>query len=206
MAPAQGRIYGGMTPDEREQRRREQFLEAGLEVFADKGWAASTVVDICRAARLSQRYLYELYPTREALFVDVMGRIAGEVESSVREAAAAPGGDPQDRLRDVLSAITAYFRADPRTLKVVLVESMTTADFRAYRAALLASFSALGAQLMTSLGSRREPRDLGLSAAVISGGFAEALIAAVTADALVADDELVEHLARLYTAAATLGS
>jgi hypothetical protein len=84
---------------------------------------------------------------------------------------------------------------------------MATADFRAYRAALLASFSALGAQLMRSLHPRPDEVDarrLELSAAVISGGFAESLIAAVIAEAPAGDDDLVEHLARLYTAAAGL--
>ncbi len=47
-----GRVWGGMTPAEREERRREQFLEAGLEVFGTRGWAGTTVRDVCRAARL----------------------------------------------------------------------------------------------------------------------------------------------------------
>ena len=207
MSQRQGRIYGGMTPDEREQRRRTQFLDAGLEVFATSGWAGATVLDICRAARLSQRYFYELFPSREALFLAVMDRIADDVEVVVREAAIAPGRTAPERARGVLAAITGYFRADDRTLKVVLVESMATADFRAYRAALLASFSALGAQLMRSLHpgpGEVDPRHLELGAAVISGGFAEALIAAVTAEAPASDDDLVEYLARLYTAAAGL--
>ena len=48
------RIYAGMSAEERSNRRHEQFLAAGLAVFADRGWTESTVADVCRAAALSR--------------------------------------------------------------------------------------------------------------------------------------------------------
>ncbi|MBI5104391.1 MAG: helix-turn-helix transcriptional regulator, partial [Solirubrobacterales bacterium] len=74
-----GRVYGGMTPAERRARRRAQLLEAGLEVFARRGWARATVADVCRAAGLSQRYFYEQFADREGLFLAITDRIAEEV-------------------------------------------------------------------------------------------------------------------------------
>ena len=93
------------------------------------------------------------------------------------------------------------------SVRVALVESFATPDFRAYRAGLLASFSALAAQLMRALHpdpANADRRGLELSAAVLSGGLAEVLVAAVSGQALGSEQELLDHLTRLYTAAATL--
>ncbi len=207
MGSAPGRVYGGMTPGEREARRREQFMEAGLEVFAAQGWSNSTVQDLCRTAGLSQRYFYELFSGREELFLAVVQRIAGEVEAIVREIAERPVDDPDETSRAVLSGLAKYFTDDPRTVAVALVESFATPEFRRFRADLLASFARLAAHLMRRLNPEPETADersLELSAMVISGGIAEALIAGVAGRAPGTPGELVELLTRLYHAAAVI--
>lgn len=205
MSTTAGRVYGGLTPDERREKRRGQFMQAGLEVFAAKGWAASTVLDICQAARLSQRYFYELHASREALFLAVLERIASEVEAAVRAAATVPDQSPRQRARGVLLAVFGYFRRDPRTVRVALIESFATADFREHRAELLASFSTLAAQLMRALNPDRAQSDgraLELSATILSGGIAELLASSVTTGTPEQDEQLIDHLTALYSAAA----
>jgi AcrR family transcriptional regulator len=209
MSAEPGRVWGGMTPTEREQRRREQFLAAGLEVFGERGWAASTVLDVCRAARLSQRYFYEQFASREALFLAVVDRAAEQIEAVVEAAAVAPGPTPQERAEGVLRALADHFAADPRTVRVTLVESLATPQFRARRAALVETFSTLAARLMVGLSPAPDTvdrRSLQLSALVISGGVAEALIASATGRAPATAEELVTHLTALYSAAAAMAS
>ncbi|MDW5594919.1 TetR/AcrR family transcriptional regulator [Conexibacter stalactiti] len=209
MSTDSGRVWGGMTPTEREQRRREQFLAAGLEVFGERGWAASTVLDVCREARLSQRYFYEQFASREALFLAVVDRAAEQIEAVVRAAAVAPGRSPQERAAGVLTALAEHFTADPRTVRVTLVESLATPQFRARRARLVEAFGALAARLMVGLSadpSTVDRRSLELSALVISGGIAEALIASATGRAPASAAELVGHLTALYTAAAAMAA
>jgi AcrR family transcriptional regulator len=209
MSAEPGRVWGGMTPTEREQRRREQFLAAGLEVFGERGWAASTVLDVCRAARLSQRYFYEQFASREALFLAVVDRAAEQIEAVVEAAAVAPGRTPQERAEGVLRALAEHFTADPRTVRVTLVESLATPQFRTRRAALVETFSTLAARLMVGLSpdpATVDRRSLQLSALVISGGVAEALIASATGRAPAPAAELVAHLTALYTAAAAMAA
>jgi AcrR family transcriptional regulator len=202
-----GRVWGGMTTAEREERRREQFLEAGLEVFGVRGWSGTTVLDVCRAARLSQRYFYEHFAGREALFLAVVDRIAEQVVEVVRVAAVAEGRTTTQRVEGVLAALAEYFTADPRTIRVSLVESFSTERFRARRAELIASFSDLAAGLMATLApapGEADPRSLELSALILSGGVAEALVASISGRTPADAPELVAHLTRLYTAAARL--
>ena len=200
------RVYGGMSAEERSTRRYEQFLAAGLEVFADRGWAASTVGDVCRSAALSPRYFYELFGSREDLFRAVTNRIGDEVRATVRAAVAAPDLDPQERARGVLAALAEYFTADPRTVRVALMESLATEDFRRERRELLEGFGSLAARLMRSLRTgASDDRSLVTSAAVLTGGLVELLIAGsaepFTPGAL---DRLLDRLTALYAAAAQL--
>lgn len=199
------RVYAGMSAEERTARRREQFLAAGLEVFAGRGWAASTVADVCRSAALSPRYFYELFGGREDLFLAVTGRIAEQVETTVRAVVAAPAPDAQARARAVLGALAEYFTADPRTVRVALMESLATEQFRDHRRRLLESFSALAARLMRSLWSDASGGPaLEVRAAVLTGGLVELLIAAASTDAPVPLADLLDELTALYAAAARL--
>lgn len=205
-ATSEGRVWGGMSAAEREERRREKFLEAGLDVFADAGWNDATVAAICRAARLSQRYFYELFESREALLIAVNEQIATDVEHVIRDAADSPG-PPEERARRIVVALAEHFATDPRVIRVALVESLATAPMRIHRAKLLESFTTLGARLMRSLHpspERADPQSLQLSAAVLAGGVVEVLIAAVTEGPAIDADRLLEHVAELYRAAATL--
>lgn len=213
------RVYAGMTAQERSSRRFEQFLGAGLEVFADRGWANGTVSDVCRVAGLSPRYFYELFGSREDLFHAVTARIAEDVRGLVRRAvsseapaassfssfSSSDSSDPEARARAVLQALADWFTADPRTIRVALMESLATPEFRGRRRELIESFGVLAAQLMRSLRGPGDGRDLTTSAAVLTGGLVEVLIGYATDPGPPASlDSLVEHLTALYTAAARM--
>ncbi|MGY2004535.1 TetR/AcrR family transcriptional regulator [Blastococcus sp. SYSU DS1024] len=200
------RLYAGMSADQRSSRRSEQFLAAGLAVFAERGWAASTVQDVCRTAGLSPRYFYELFGSREDLFRAVTDRIDEEVRRTVRDALDREAGSARARARAVLRALADYFTADPRAVRVALMESLATEEFRVRRGELLGSMSALAARLMRAL-TPTEPdeRRLELSAVALTGALVELLIAGVGGTVPSRDvDELIDHLTDLYTAAARL--
>ena len=202
------RVYAGLSADERSTRRFEQFLDAGLAVFAERGWAASTVTDVCRAAGLSPRYFYELFGTREELFRAVTARIADDVHETVRRAVAVGAPGPQDRARAVLAALADWFVRDPRAVQVALVESLATPEFRRQRHELVASFSTLAARLMRPLRGRAGTLDdeLATSATVLTGGLIELLMGRAGSPVPVTDDldPLLDHLTALFTAAARM--
>lgn len=203
------RVYAGLSAEQRADRRRGQLLEAGLDVFAERGWVGSTVQDVCRAAGLSPRYFYELVDSREALFLAVAGRIAEQVADVVRQALAGADDDPQSRARAVLTALAGYFAADDRVVRVALVESMATEQFREQRRELLTGFASSAARLMRPLrsgpaGGAAARRRLELSATVLTGGMVEALIAWTGEGQPLRTELFVDHLTDLYTAAAQL--
>ena len=82
----QPRTYGGVSGEDRAAARRARLLDAGLERFGTDGWAATGVKDICREAGLTDRYFYESFDDRLALFTAVFDRATGELLQRVAEA------------------------------------------------------------------------------------------------------------------------
>src|SRR5690606_9237384 len=66
-----GRRFRGVAADERRRQRRQQLLDAGLKCFGTVGFRAAGVRDICAEAQLTERYFYESFKNREALFLAV---------------------------------------------------------------------------------------------------------------------------------------
>src|SRR3954449_7388105 len=87
------RTYGGVSADERVAARREKLLDAGLELFGTRGFATTGVKDICREARLTDRYFYESFANSEALFLAVFDRLTDDLFGDVASAAGEAGAD-----------------------------------------------------------------------------------------------------------------
>jgi AcrR family transcriptional regulator len=62
---------------QRSQAARENIAQAALTVFALKGYAASSMDDVCMAAGCSKGGLYHHFRTKPALLSAVVGRLAG---------------------------------------------------------------------------------------------------------------------------------
>ena len=77
---------------ERRQRmpaaeRRELVLEAAMTDFAVGGLAGTSTEDVARRAGISQPYLFRLFPTKKALFIELIGRCFQRVKDTFTAAA-----------------------------------------------------------------------------------------------------------------------
>ena len=52
--------------------RRQQLLDAAAELFADRGYSATRIADICTAAGVAKGLFYWYFPTKGALFADLV--------------------------------------------------------------------------------------------------------------------------------------
>lgn len=118
-----GRVYGGENQEERRARRRQQFLDAGLEVFGTLGYRGATVRTLCRQAELTDRYFYESFDTTEDLLMAVYRQQCGALEHAVLEAIAMTR-EHGDLMAAVESGLDAFFRlvSDARMARIVWVE------------------------------------------------------------------------------------
>jgi len=118
-----GRTYGGQSREQRRAMRRQQFLNAGLEIFGHEGFRLATVRGICRQAQLTDRYFYEEFGNVEgllqAVYCDCMDRIYQKLMAELRQLSA---GDSMRKVVD--STLEAFFTEleDPRVARVCMLE------------------------------------------------------------------------------------
>jgi len=70
------------------EERREAVLEAGMDVFADRGFLGTPTSDVAKAAGISQAYLFRLFPTKAELAVAVAQRSNERIYEAFAAAAA----------------------------------------------------------------------------------------------------------------------
>jgi TetR/AcrR family fatty acid metabolism transcriptional regulator len=104
------------------EARRRQILTAAIRVFAQKGYAAATIDDIARAARVAEGTIYNYFRSKEDLLVHIPGHIAGTVFE--RLAAELPAVQtPEDAERELVGlgmAMVTRVTANLRFVKVFL--------------------------------------------------------------------------------------
>ncbi|GGK67397.1 TetR/AcrR family transcriptional regulator [Nocardia camponoti] len=115
--------YRGSSVAERQEERRELFLAAGLEVFATKSYAGSSLTDVCAAAGLSRRQFYELFSGREELLVAVYDQVQGQAREAVVAALSAVPDAALPSLIEIAGrAYIEAITADRRRVQVAFVE------------------------------------------------------------------------------------
>lgn len=62
-----GRPYGGRTPDERRAVRRHRITDAALDLYGTVGDRATSVAQLCRAARVAPAKFYEEFSSTDDL-------------------------------------------------------------------------------------------------------------------------------------------
>src|SRR5882672_12659925 len=65
----------------RGKRTMRQLLDAGVEVFASKGYFAARVDDIVKLARTSHGTFYLYFANKEDLFRALAAEVAGEMQA-----------------------------------------------------------------------------------------------------------------------------
>src|ERR1700758_744426 len=92
MTPASSRSGRGPTlRDEQVAQTRAALVEAGRNLFGRQGFAATSVDDLAREARVTTGALYHHFPTKTKLFEAVFAQAHTELmEASVQAAMGAP--------------------------------------------------------------------------------------------------------------------
>lgn len=132
----------------RRAERRAKFIEAGLVVFSAKGYAGSSVADICAEAGLARSQFYAEFGSREDLLLALYDAIQDASQAAVVAALEHVGAESEKALLTA-AAMAALVRSvgdDPRRARIVFVEmigvSARVESHRTQRRALWAEFIA----------------------------------------------------------------
>jgi len=86
-------------------RRRHQLLEVALQLFAERGFNATTMDDIAEAAGVTKPLLYQHFASKRALYLELVDSVADTMLEAIGKAVAAAGGPRQQ----VEGGFAAYF-------------------------------------------------------------------------------------------------
>jgi AcrR family transcriptional regulator len=161
------RRYGGKSAPERRALRREQLLDAGLELFGTDGYAATTIEGLCARAGLNPRYFYEQFSGRQPLLGAVYERHVNQVLAVVRDALERAGDDPAQRLRAGLVAFVEATLADERGARVNYFEMIgVSPELDALRRRVLSDYAEL---IVAQAGEPAVGIDLRMAAVALVG-------------------------------------
>src|SRR6202044_2654755 len=98
--------------------RRELVLDAATLEFAEHGMAGTSTEDVARLAGISQPYLFRLFPTKKALFLELVDRCFRRMQDTFTEAAGDLTGDEA-----MMAMADAYTKLlDDRTLLLLQMQ------------------------------------------------------------------------------------
>lgn len=93
-------------------QRRELILTAALTEFAQLGYEAASVGRIARAAGVARTVLYDHFPSKHALFVEVLDVEQGELLSHLSEGLGSEG-TTEERWRATFDAFFSFVEQHP---------------------------------------------------------------------------------------------
>lgn len=97
---------------------REVLLEAALDLFTTKGYAAATVREIVQEAGVTKPALYYYFRNKERVYLEILQRaldtLRTSLESQPRDAARAEEG-----LRNLCDAFFTQFRKHSRVVRLI---------------------------------------------------------------------------------------
>ncbi len=82
--------------------RRQQLIEATIDVMARKGYSGTTMFDVAKAAGLSSGIVNFHFETKEKLLVETLKYLADEYRANWHKALNAAGKDPAEQLSALL--------------------------------------------------------------------------------------------------------
>ncbi|WP_336880008.1 TetR/AcrR family transcriptional regulator [Rhodococcus globerulus] len=204
MTPPMPRRYAGLSGDQRAALRRESLLEAGLEVFAAAGNRGATMTAICAQAKLTERYFYESFTSRDELLQKVLDKIADEIRDAGLAALRASTGTLEQRVRNAIASFVTLLTDDPRKGRVAMIESAAYEPLRAHRRAVLHGFAQMVADEATRMYGDRAwpPRQGQINGLLFVGGLAELVTAWLNEEISITPKEIVEAATYQFTSTA----
>jgi TetR/AcrR family transcriptional regulator, fatty acid metabolism regulator protein len=132
-----------IEPTEKSRARRDQILDAAFSTFAHQGFRDTSMDAIAAAANTSKGGVYFHFPTKEAIFRELMrttaDRLAGKVERAV-----AAETEPIARAEAGIRTVLLAFAGHRTTARLLLIDAVGAGrTFQTETAILHARFTGL---------------------------------------------------------------
>jgi AcrR family transcriptional regulator len=165
-APGRGGAPASLRAEQVAQTRAA-LVAAGRTVFGTKGFAATSVEDLARAARVTTGALYHHFPTKAALFEAVFEQVHAEmlVASAAAETEAAAAAENPLEVLDAAFGVFLDWVLEPEIQRILVTDAPAVLGLARYveldeRYALEPAVQALEAANASGLLRIGDPRTL----------------------------------------------
>src|SRR6185295_822750 len=111
------RDYDGKTAAERIAERRERLIDAGVELFGERGYAATSIRSVLQQSGLRDRYFGESFADLDSLLAAVYSRLIDEEISGCAAAIDKTNGGSEGA-RAMIDTITRSFEKSPGKARI----------------------------------------------------------------------------------------
>jgi AcrR family transcriptional regulator len=108
------------------QQRREQLLEIGRKLFAEKGFEGTSVEEIASTAGVSKPVVYEHFGGKEGLYAVVVDREIQHLLTVMTRALTTPAAHPRQILELAALALLDYIESETDGFRILVRDSPVT--------------------------------------------------------------------------------
>jgi len=160
---------------------RERLVGGMVAAVVERGYAATTITDVVRHARVSRRTFYEHFADKESCFLAAYDAVS----DAVLEGIAGAAGEEASLQERIVASVRAYLRAlaeEPAVARVFVVEILGAGPAAlARRRAVLRRFAALIQAQVAEAGGSVPPLSDAASLALV-GAIHELVLEALEED------------------------
>lgn len=125
------RSYHSPVRQRRARESRERILERARELFVGKGYAATSMDDIARAAGVGRRSVYDAFGTKRGVLLALLGEIAPREQARFREELATAAGDYVRQLELAVDFMAGLYERAADLIEMVHAAAGADADLAA---------------------------------------------------------------------------
>jgi AcrR family transcriptional regulator len=161
---------------ERKVARRKKLLREAVRIFGRRGYHATTVPMIVRAANSSIGSFYFYFRNKEDVFAAVLETIGEKISSALNEAIRAAGPDVLVQMRAAVNALVLFLAENPEEARILIVESSGLGKrLEAVRRRIITSHTRSVEQALRALSGSLPPLDPAVVASCWVGAVHEAV-------------------------------
>jgi AcrR family transcriptional regulator len=180
------------------QNQRERIITALVDTVAERGYNATTVAHITKAASVSRRTFYEHFAGKEECFLAAYEMVTDHIRESMQVAAEAFEEWPQ-KVRVALATMLRFLAGEPELARVCMIEPIAAGGEIAarHRASMQGFVEILKAGRPEHTGERPLPE---ATEATLVGGIVSLIVREINADRTEQLERLLPDLVELTLA------
>ncbi len=102
--------------------RRQQLLGVAMETFGRGGYAQASMAEIAAAAGITKPVVYQHFPSKRALFLEVLRECGHSLELQIEKSTAA-ASSPRELVEHGFQGFISFFEEHPETFRILFSDA-----------------------------------------------------------------------------------